>query len=104
MASAMMINTLYRELEATSNFVNNAVDKAAPAAAAPAASINSVDPDAGEILYVLATNFLLYAALVLITYLVVKLYVESSPDNPLFDTEVSYGRLPTTASGIDFLR
>jgi hypothetical protein len=104
MTSATMTNTLYRELAATSNFVNNAVDKAAPAAAATAASISGVDPDAGEILYVLATNFLLYAALVLITYLVVKLYVESSPDNPLFDTEVSYGRLPTTASGIGFLR
>jgi hypothetical protein len=95
---------LYRELAAASNFVNNAAGSAAPAAASTAALINGADPDAGEILYVLATNFLLYAALVLITYLVVKLYVESSPDNPLFDTEVSYGRLPTTPSGIDFLR
>jgi len=51
------------------------------------ASWSQIDPDAGTILFELATNFLLYTALVLITYLVVKLYIESSPENPLFEED-----------------
>jgi hypothetical protein len=56
-----------------------------------------------DILLILATNFLLYAALVLISYLVVKLYIESTPENPLFDEDTTYHRVPSTHSG-EFLR
>ncbi|CAM9806303.1 unnamed protein product, partial [Ectocarpus sp. 12 AP-2014] len=57
--------------------------------------------DAPTLLYVLATNFLLYVALVLITYLVVKLYIESAPGNPLFEEATTYNRVPATHSGLE---
>ncbi len=39
---------------------------------------------AADILFTLSTNFLLYVALILIVYLVVKLYIENTPDTALF--------------------
>ncbi len=57
--------------------------------------------DAPTLLYILATNFLLYVALVLITYLVVKLYIESAPGNPLFEEATTYNRVPATHSGLE---
>ncbi|CAM9425219.1 unnamed protein product [Chrysoparadoxa australica] len=48
------------------------------------------DLGAGDLLFQLCTNFLLYVALVLITYLVVKLYLESSPDHPLFQDDATH--------------
>ncbi|CAM9173924.1 unnamed protein product, partial [Phaeothamnion confervicola] len=61
----------------------------------------SYELSAGDLLYVLATNFLLYTALVLITFLVVKLYIESAPENPLFDEDTTYHRIPATHSGLE---
>lgn len=57
--------------------------------------------DAQALLFILATNFLLYVALVLITYLVVKLYIESAPGNPLFEEATTYERVPATHSGLE---
>ncbi|CAM9110803.1 unnamed protein product [Scytosiphon promiscuus] len=57
--------------------------------------------DAPTLLFILATNFLLYVALVLITYLVVKLYIESAPGNPLFEEATTYNRVPATHSGLE---
>eukprot|EP00904_Undaria_pinnatifida_P007900 jgi/Undpi1/423/HiC_scaffold_1.g00419.m1 len=57
--------------------------------------------DAPTLLFILATNFLLYVALVLITYLVVKLYIESAPGNPLFEEATTYERVPATHSGLE---
>lgn len=61
----------------------------------------NVEYDAPTLLYILATNFLLYVALVLITYLVVKLYIESAPENPLFEEATTYERVPATHSGLE---
>lgn len=57
--------------------------------------------DAATLLFILATNFLLYVALVLITYLVVKLYIQSAPENPLFEEATTYQRVPATHSGLE---
>lgn len=60
-----------------------------------------VEYDAATLLFILATNFLLYVALVLITYLVVKLYIQSAPENPLFEEATTYQRVPATHSGLE---
>ncbi len=54
---------------------------------------------ASDILFTLSTNFLLYFALILIVYLVVKLYIESSPDNVLF-RDVYSAHYPSPANQI----
>ncbi|CAM9143827.1 unnamed protein product, partial [Discosporangium mesarthrocarpum] len=66
-----------------------------------AAAVSESEYDAPTLLYILATNFLLYVALILITYLVVKLYIESSPENPLFNESTTYDRVPATHSGME---
>ena len=63
--------------------------------------IADAEYDAPTLLFILATNFLLYVALVLITYLVVKLYIESAPENPLFEESTTYERVPATHSGLE---
>ncbi|CAM9312547.1 unnamed protein product, partial [Hapterophycus canaliculatus] len=75
-----------------------------PSLGAPAAGSQTggdAEYDAPTLLFILATNFLLYVALVLITYLVVKLYIESAPGNPLFEEATTYNRVPATHSGLE---
>ncbi len=48
-----------------------------------------------DILFTLSTNFLLYFALILIVYLVIKLYVEKTPDNILFSDVYATNRTPS---------
>lgn len=82
--------------------------QAATSSAAVAATVSTgssseaaLQYDAPTLLFILATNFLLYVALVLITYLVVKLYIQSAPENPLFEEATTYQRVPATHSGLE---
>lgn len=74
---------------------------ASPNSASASASGAPLEYDAATLLFMLATNFLLYVALVLITYLVVKLYIQSAPENPLFEEATTYQRVPATHSGLE---
>ncbi len=57
---------------------------------------------APDILFTLSTNFLLYVALILIVYLVVKLYIENAPDNALFhDVYSSHYQGPLARHAVD---